>query len=439
MADEFQAEVCGGNWWNPTRSAFGSSLCSSVMISDMGSFGWSADLMDMKAKSSDESCSASEGSIIFQDKQKPMNQDSVCCGGGGNLSMDSTLEMMGSGLSSSLTTDWNQTLFDGSKRNNCNYQSILQEDMNSSLSYQQDSIVNYSQIKKDWSAKNFPIIDEGSSVLKPQCFPVNSSSYGYPSSLFQTLIDTNFQCQDSIFGNQSMACPSSATNNCRKKLNEYSSSLPKLSSLLKPSVLPKEQSLSHFQLSNNTPPWNSSAVAMNDVRGSIFNPPQSKFISPTFEDKPDFPKLTTKPNNERVRDLSSVVKKSSSSEPSFKRARIETPSPLPTFKVRKEKLGDRITALQQLVSPFGKTDTASVLHEAIEYIKLLHDQVNVLSTPYLKNGAPGQREQTLNKPKGAKGVASQDLRTRGLCLVPISSTFPVAAETSADFWTPTFG
>lgn len=33
----------------------------------------------------------------------------------------------------------------------------------------------------------------------------------------------------------------------------------------------------------------------------------------------------------------------------------------------------------------------------------------------------------------------QDLRTRGLCLVPISSTYPVANETTADFWTPTFG
>ncbi|KAG8078168.1 hypothetical protein GUJ93_ZPchr0007g5454 [Zizania palustris] len=40
-----------------------------------------------------------------------------------------------------------------------------------------------------------------------------------------------------------------------------------------------------------------------------------------------------------------------------KRPRIEAPSPLPTFKVRKEKLGDRITALQQLVSPFGKVRT----------------------------------------------------------------------------------
>eukprot|EP00249_Psilotum_nudum_P022565 c28567_g1_i2 orf=500-1390(+) len=45
--------------------------------------------------------------------------------------------------------------------------------------------------------------------------------------------------------------------------------------------------------------------------------------------------------------------------------------------LRKEKLGDRIMALQQLVSPFGKTDTASVLLEAIGYIKFLQEQVQV--------------------------------------------------------------
>ncbi|KAK6131232.1 hypothetical protein DH2020_035022 [Rehmannia glutinosa] len=53
-------------------------------------------------------------------------------------------------------------------------------------------------------------------------------------------------------------------------------------------------------------------------------------------------------------------------------------------KVRKEKLGDRIAALQQLVAPFGKTDTASVLMEAIGYIKFLQNQVETLSVPYMK-------------------------------------------------------
>ncbi|KAG6512561.1 transcription factor bHLH123-like [Zingiber officinale] len=132
-----------------------------------------------------------------------------------------------------------------------------------------------------------------------------------------------------------------------------------------------------------------------------------------------------------------------SSEPAPKRARlIETnSSPLPTtFKVRKEKIGDRITAIQQLVSPFGKTDTASVLHEAIDYIKFLHDQVRVLSAPYLKiNGHPVLQQQIMNleKSKGCD-VQNQDLRSRGLCLVPISSTFAIANEIPTDFWTPTF-
>jgi hypothetical protein len=72
---------------------------------------------------------------------------------------------------------------------------------------------------------------------------------------------------------------------------------------------------------------------------------------------------------------------------------------------RSQKLGDKITALQQLVSPYGKvntsnswtgnsisslhahlkssmatcsqTDTASVLHEAATCIKNLHEQIQV--------------------------------------------------------------
>ncbi|KAL9269786.1 Transcription factor bHLH123-like protein, partial [Drosera capensis] len=134
-----------------------------------------------------------------------------------------------------------------------------------------------------------------------------------------------------------------------------------------------------------------------------------------------------------------TLKKSSSDQATTnKRPRNEASSTLPPFKVRKEKMGDRITALQQLVSPLGKTDTASVLSEAIEYIKFLHQQVNVLSTPYLKSGASLQHQQNNEKTKDQDG-SKQDLRSRGLCLVPVSSTFPVAHETTVDFWIPTFG
>ncbi|XP_044968400.1 transcription factor bHLH112-like [Hordeum vulgare subsp. vulgare] len=146
---------------------------------------------------------------------------------------------------------------------------------------------------------------------------------------------------------------------------------------------------------------------------------------------------------EGVGDSSSIVAKKASGEPAFKKPRTEMPSPLPTFKVRKEKLGDRITALQQLVSPFGKTDTASVLHETIEYIKFLHDQVGVLSAPYLKSGhhqhqVPQYLKSSSNgsPDKSCKDGGEVSLKGRGLCLVPISSTFAVASDVPVDFWTP---
>uniref|UniRef100_A0ACD5WJI0 Uncharacterized protein n=1 Tax=Avena sativa TaxID=4498 RepID=A0ACD5WJI0_AVESA len=64
-------------------------------------------------------------------------------------------------------------------------------------------------------------------------------------------------------------------------------------------------------------------------------------------------------------------KTESDSPAAAKRPRIEAPSPLPTFKVRKEKLGDRITALQQLVSPFGKVLVLSALNQLPYYISFL--------------------------------------------------------------------
>uniref|UniRef100_A0A0D3G9G9 BHLH domain-containing protein n=2 Tax=Oryza TaxID=4527 RepID=A0A0D3G9G9_9ORYZ len=138
---------------------------------------------------------------------------------------------------------------------------------------------------------------------------------------------------------------------------------------------------------------------------------------------------------------SPATRSSPGSPAAAKKPRIEAPSPMPTFKVRKEKLGDRITALQQLVSPFGKTDTASVLHEAIEYIKFLHDQVASLSSPYLRCGRPVQlqHQQGSHKVNGNCEGKQLDLRSRGLCLVPVASTYTVASETATEFWHPTFG
>ncbi|KAJ8750763.1 hypothetical protein K2173_015944 [Erythroxylum novogranatense] len=156
---------------------------------------------------------------------------------------------------------------------------------------------------------------------------------------------------------------------------------------------------------------------------------------------------------------------SSSTGGALKKARVQPSLHQPTFKVRKEKLGDRITALHQLVSPFGKTDTASVLLEAIGYIRFLQSQIEALSLPYLGSGSsvmrqhqsvqgqtncifpedPGQLSNDNRiKRKATSELAFQeepkkDLRSRGLCLVPVSCTVHVGSDNGADYWAPAVG
>lgn len=79
---------------------------------------------------------------------------------------------------------------------------------------------------------------------------------------------------------------------------------------------------------------------------------------------------------------------SSGSDPNKKKSEHQSP---------KVNLGEKIMALQQIMSPFGKTDTASVLLETITYIKFLHgtDAFNVFiwidagaeSTAFLDGGS----------------------------------------------------
>ncbi|KAM7275690.1 hypothetical protein ACFE04_017556 [Oxalis oulophora] len=139
-----------------------------------------------------------------------------------------------------------------------------------------------------------------------------------------------------------------------------------------------------------------------------------------------------------------------------KKARVQSsPGQSSTLKVRKEKLGDRITALHQLVSPFGKTDTASVLLEAIGYIRFLQSQIEALSLPYLatnssgsssrqqqQHNAPGERNPLLHEDpiqEYSQEEPKKDLRSRGLCLVPVSCTLQVGSDNGADFWAPAIG
>ncbi|XP_050210906.1 transcription factor bHLH133-like isoform X1 [Mercurialis annua] len=91
------------------------------------------------------------------------------------------------------------------------------------------------------------------------------------------------------------------------------------------------------------------------------------------------------------------------------------------MEVPREKLGDKLTILQNIVSPYGKTDTASVLLETIGYIKFLQGQVEILSRHRMTKSGHNVREVAIF---GVKFQVDEqvDLRSRGLCLVPISLT-----------------
>ncbi|GAB4839084.1 hypothetical protein Ancab_028612 [Ancistrocladus abbreviatus] len=162
----------------------------------------------------------------------------------------------------------------------------------------------------------------------------------------------------------------------------------------------------------------------------------------------DFPDITTKSDASH----SLPIRSNPSSESNctatgggaLKKAKVKPSSTQPPFKVRKEKLGDRITALHQLVSPFGKTDTASVLLEAIDYIRFLQSQIEgeggrnyifpedpaaqLLNDNRLKRKGGPDQEYNQEPPK--------DLKSRGLCLVPVSCTLHVGNDNGADYWAP---
>ncbi|PKA57449.1 Transcription factor bHLH113 [Apostasia shenzhenica] len=128
-----------------------------------------------------------------------------------------------------------------------------------------------------------------------------------------------------------------------------------------------------------------------------------------------------------------------SSRSGSKKPKKESSVPKGSIRVRKERLGERIVALQQLVSPFGKSDTASVLHEALGYIRFLHDQVQVLSSPYLQrlpSSVSLQEEEEEEEEEGEGGGERRvgDLQRRGLCLMPVASTIHVAGTNGADLW-----
>ncbi|KAI3963939.1 hypothetical protein MKW92_034048 [Papaver armeniacum] len=99
---------------------------------------------------------------------------------------------------------------------------------------------------------------------------------------------------------------------------------------------------------------------------------------------------------------------------------------------RSQKIGDRIITLQKLVSPFGKTDTASVLKDTSDHIKMLYNQIEMLTNPYFQPDAfihyYHKHDLQINNHKVGVEEMSNGLAERGLCLVPVSFTQNITKE-----------
>ncbi|PWA44498.1 myc-type, basic helix-loop-helix (bHLH) domain-containing protein [Artemisia annua] len=132
----------------------------------------------------------------------------------------------------------------------------------------------------------------------------------------------------------------------------------------------------------------------------------------------------------------------STSSGASKKPRFQSSSTQASPVVRKEKLGDRISALHQLVSPFGKTDTASVLFEATAQIRHLEGQIETLTSPYM-NLANNVSGATRHQHSSDGNALQRNLTSRGLCLVPVNCIDHIdtsnMTNNGTEFWTPALG
>lgn len=119
MAEEFQAAICGETWWNsinPTRNVFPLML-STCSVAAADACWQTADFVDLKGTTTrsyvdEESnnhnlvCSDASLSLIDAAAEKPQ-QSSDSASGTGRILIDSNLQMMGFGMSSSTSSNWN--------------------------------------------------------------------------------------------------------------------------------------------------------------------------------------------------------------------------------------------------------------------------------------------------------------------------------------------
>ncbi|KFK39385.1 hypothetical protein AALP_AA3G238100 [Arabis alpina] len=380
------------------------------------------------------------------------------------------LQMIGLGLSSSQSPadQWNQSLLRGDSKAETSFGVMLHENLNLDATSNANANVNANQLQESDSSHHQAMWRDSqmnNSDYKPQnnrgfFLDHQFSPHGSSSTDSSTVTCQGFAIDNS--SNVYATTPNSSSamfhqnqasgfnlHDQQPSRNQQSNlgysqfgpstgnydQMGSTNSWFLRSSPPKPHSPLRF--SNNATFWNPAATTGNV--GHTHHDPSSNFFPPPQIQPPSFDEQPLKGISEIRESSSSEVKRGGGEQPAAKRAKSEAASPSPAFKVRKEKMGDRIAALQQLVSPFGKTDAASVLSEAIEYIKFLHQQVSALSNPYMKSGASLQHQQSDHTKDLEVSSEEPDLRSRGLCLVPVSSTFPVTHDTTVDFWTPTFG
>ncbi|XP_018466226.2 transcription factor bHLH123 isoform X2 [Raphanus sativus] len=408
--------INSGSWWKVSSS---SSISSSSSMS--------ANSME------------SGGSAVFHDKLHH------------SLATDHHLQMIGLGLSSQSHVDqWNQSLLGDSKAET-SFGVMLQENLNLDATSNANANTTSYQLQESDPSHHQALWRDphiNNSDFKPQLNMTSSNNRGF-------FLDHQFSPHGSSSTDSStVTCQGFSSDNPSNNLYGPTATTPNSSSAMFHQQQQSNLGYSQFgsstgnydqmatglRFSNNATFWSPAATVGNvvpthhDATSNFFpalQPPQ--IHAPSFDEQPK--------STSEIRDSSSCEVKRvglGGDQPTAKRTKSEPASSSPPFKVKKEKMSDRIAALQQLVSPFGKTDQASVLSEAIEYIKFLHQQVSALSNPYMKSGASLQHQQS-DHPKELEVSEEPDLRSRGLCLVPVSSTFPVTQDTTVDFWTPTFG
>ncbi|AQK44492.1 Transcription factor bHLH68 [Zea mays] len=107
---------------------------------------------------------------------------------------------------------------------------------------------------------------------------------------------------------------------------------------------------------------------------------------------------------------------------------MPAPDSRPYHQEKKDKIGERVAALQQLVSPFGK----------VRHGFCPAGGVGVHQVPAPAAAGP---ELPLHARSSGRWRCAQDpqrysLRSRGLCLVPVDLTLQLTQSNGADLWAP---